>query len=260
METRVLLGRIFRENGAEFKSKYIAIVLCLLAMSAATAFAAWIMRDVVDEIYYLKRSDYVATISLSILAAFIVRGIASYWQAVYMAQIGNALVARHQKRIFSHLMKLGFDFYGTNRSAQLTARIAENIAGIRDVMSITVTAFARDVVTLIALLAVMVIQDPLLSLSALLIGPPLLLAVSYVMRRVRVISRQAVEINARLFGAIQETIQGMTIVKAFTMEQQLERKLDELVSFAENRANKISAVSERTGPVAESLQALRYPA
>ena len=250
---RPMLARIFRENGSAFKSKYILVVVCLLAISTTTAFVAWIMRDVVDEIYYLKRTDYVATVSLLILGAFLVRGVASYIQAVLMSQIGNALVARYQKRIFSHLMTLGFDFFGTSRSAQLTARIAENIAGIRDVMSVTVSAFARDIVTLVALVIVMIVQDPLLSLSAFVIGPPLILAVSYVMRRVRVISRQAIEINARLFGAIQETIQGMTIVKAFTMEQQLEEKLNNLVSFAENRANKIAAVSERTGPVAEIL-------
>lgn len=248
-----MIARIFRENSAQFKTKYAFIIICLLAMSATTAFVAWIMRDVVDEIYYLKRTDFVATISLAILAAFIIRGIASYVQAVLMAQIGNALVARYQRRIFSKLMTLGFDFYGTNRSAQLTARIAENIAGIRDVMSVTVSAFARDIVTLVALVTVMVIQDPFLSLSAFLIGPPLLIAVAYVMRRIRTLSRQAVEVNARLFGAIQETVQGMTIVKAFTMEQQLESKLNDLVLNAENRANKIAAVSERTSPVAEIM-------
>jgi ATP-binding cassette subfamily B protein len=251
--TRAMMLRIFRENGANFKTRYFLIIICLLAMSATTAFVAWIMRDVVDQIYYLKRTDYVATISLAILAAFFVRGIASYFQAILMSQIGNALVARYQKRIFAHLMTLGFDFFGSNRSAQLTARIAENIGGIRDVMSVTVSAFARDIVTLLALLTVMIVQDPFLSLSALVIGPPLLIVVTYVMRRVRALSRQAVDINARLFGAIQETVQGMTIVKAFTMEQQLERKLNELVSFAENRANKIASVAERTGPVAEIL-------
>ena len=250
---RAMVGRIFRENGAQFKIKYVFVVLCLLAISATTAFVAWIMRDVIDQIYYLKRADYVATISLSILAAFTVRGVASYFQAVLMSQIGNGLVARYQMRMFRHLMTLGFDFFGSNRSAQLTARINENITGIRTIISTTVSAFARDIVTLVALVAVMIIQDPLLSLSALVIGPPLLIAVSYVMRRVRAITRQAVEINARLFGAIQETIQGMTIVKAFTMEQQLEKKFDDVVQFAENRANKIASVSERTGPVAEVL-------
>jgi ATP-binding cassette subfamily B protein len=48
-------------------------------------------------------------------------------------------------------------------------------------------------------------------------------------------------------------MQGMPIVRAFTMERPLEAKLGALVDQAENRANKISAVSERVNPVAEIL-------
>lgn len=251
--TRAMLRRIFSENIGSFKKEYTLIVICLLIVAVTTAFAAWIMRDVIDQIFYSKRADLIGIISLSIMAAFFIRGIASYIQAVAMARVGNAMVARYQRRLFSHLMTLGFDFYSSTRSAQLAARIAENIGGIRDVMSTTISAFARDLVTLIGLVGVMIFQDPVLSLSALIIGPPLLITVAYVMRRVRAIARQAVEINSRLLGAMQETVQGMTIVKAFTMEQQLEQKLDQLVAYAENRANKIAAVSERTGPVAEML-------
>jgi ATP-binding cassette, subfamily B, bacterial MsbA len=251
--TRAILGRIFRENIGSFKKEYSLIIFCLLIVAVTTGFAAWIMRDVIDQIFYSKRADLIGIISLSIMAAFFIRGIASYIQAVAMARVGNAMVARYQKRLFAHLMTLGFDFYSSNRSAQLAARIAENIGGIRDVMSVTISAFARDLVTLIGLVAVMIIQDPVLSLSSLIIGPPLLMTVAYVMRRVRAIARQAVEVNSRLLGAMQETVQGMTIVKAFTMEKQLEQKLEQLVSLAENRANKIAAVSERTGPVAEML-------
>jgi ATP-binding cassette, subfamily B, bacterial MsbA len=251
--TRAILSRIFRENIGHYKNEYTLIVFCLLIVAVMTGFAAWIMRDVIDEIFYRKRADLIGIISLSIIAAFFIRGIASYLQAVAMARVGNSMVARYQKRLFAHLMTLGFDFYSSTRSAQLAARIAENIGGIRDVMSVTISAFARDLVTLIGLVVVMIYQDPLLSLSALIIGPPLLITVAYVMRRVRAITRQAVEINSRLFAAMQETVQGMTIVKAFTMEHQLEQKLEQLVLFAENRANKIAAVSERTGPVAEML-------
>jgi ATP-binding cassette, subfamily B, bacterial MsbA len=251
--TRAMLGRIFRENFNDFKGEYTLIIFCLVIVAVMTGFAAWIMRDVIDQIFYKRRGDLIAVISLSIMAAFFIRGIASYVQAVAMARVGNSMVARYQKRLFAHLMTLGFDFYSSTRSAQLAARIAENIGGIRDVMSVTISAFARDLVTLIGLVAVMVYQDPVLSLSSLIIGPPLLLTVGYVMRRVRAITRQAIEINSRLFAAMQETVQGMTIVKAFTMESQLEQKLDQLVSVAQNRANKIAAVSERTGPVAEML-------
>jgi ATP-binding cassette, subfamily B, bacterial MsbA len=250
---RSMIKRIFHENADAFKGRFPIIILSLVIVACATAYTAWIMRDVIDEIFYRQRGDLIAIICLSIMAAFVVRGVATYVQSVLLARVGNALVARYQKRIFAHLMSLGFDFFASSRSGQLAARISENIAGIRDVISVTVTAIARDSVMLIGLVAVMIIQDPLLSLSALLIGPPLIVTVAYVMRRVRAITRQAVEVNARLSGAIQETVQGMPIVKAFTMERQLEEKLAALIGHAENRANKIAAVSERVSPIAEML-------
>ncbi|MCU0831134.1 MAG: ABC transporter ATP-binding protein/permease [Rhizobiaceae bacterium] len=231
----------------------LPVVVALLTIAATTAYAAWIMRDVIDEIFYRQRADLIVVICLSIIAVFIIRGLATYVQSVTLARLGNAVVARYQKRIFSHVMALGLEFHAANRSGQLAARINENILGIRDVISVTLTAFVRDLVMLVGLVAVMVIQDPVLSLSALIIGPPLIITVAYVMRRVRSITRQAVEVNARLIGAIQETVQGMPVVKAFTMEQALETKLAELVDQAENRANKIASVSERVSPMAEML-------
>jgi ATP-binding cassette, subfamily B, bacterial MsbA len=248
-----ILARVFRENGPRYYKTYALVIACLLLIAAATAFTAWIMKDVIDRIYFERRIDLIAVIALSIMGAFTIRGAASYVQAILTGRIGNEMVAHYQRRIFRKLMALGFDFHKSERSAALTSRIGQNISGIRDVMSMTVTAMARDAVTLVALIVVMVIQEPLLSVTIAVIGPPLLLTVNYVMRRVRAITRETVHINARLFGAMQETVQGMAIVKAFTMEEALNEKLDGLVARSEERANKILSVSERTGPVAEVL-------
>ena len=40
-----------------------------------------------------------------------IRGLATYGQAVVLAKIGNNLVARYQQRLFDHLMKLGVGFF-----------------------------------------------------------------------------------------------------------------------------------------------------
>ncbi|TIT81808.1 MAG: ABC transporter ATP-binding protein, partial [Mesorhizobium sp.] len=112
---------------------------------------------------------------------FMLRGLATYGQAVTLARIGNNLVARYQKRVFDHLMKLGVGFFNDTRSGQLAAQVNENINGIRDLLSMTLTSIARDGVTLVGLIAVMIYQDPLLSLSSLLIGPPLIYTVVYLM-------------------------------------------------------------------------------
>jgi ATP-binding cassette subfamily B protein len=141
-------------------------------------------------------------------------------------------VARYQKRIFQHLMRLGVDFFSDTRSGRLAARINENVAGIRDLMSMTLRAVAGDLVTLIGLIGVMVWQQPYLAASILIIGPPLVWAVNYIMRRVRSVTRESVNINSHLIGAMQEAVQGIAVVKAFTMEDQLSARIGQLVDQA----------------------------
>ena len=142
-----LLVRIFRENGREYIGTYSIAVACLLAVAATTAFSAWIMNDVVNSIFYERRYDLIMIISGSIAAAFVVRGFATYLQSVLLAKVGNNLVARYQRRMFDHLMRLGIDFFADTRSAELAARINQNVGGIRDLLNMTITSIARDAIS-----------------------------------------------------------------------------------------------------------------
>jgi len=252
-EIIAVIKRILAENGHEYVWSYVIAAGCMVAVALTTAFPAWIMRDVIDDLFYRQRSDLIMLISLSIVAAFVVRGVAGYAQAVILAKVGNNLVARYQRRIFEHLMKLDVSFFTGNRSGHLAAQINQNVGGIRDLLSMTLTAVARDVVSLVALVAVMVMQNPVLSLIAFLIGPPLVISVNYLMRRLRAVTRQAVEINSRLIGSMQEATQGIAVVKAFTMEDQLSRRMGQMIDHAEERSNKIARVSERMTPISEIL-------
>jgi subfamily B ATP-binding cassette protein MsbA len=248
-----VLKRVFAENGRDYLGQYALASLLLIVIAATTAFSAWIMRDVVDEIFARGRADLIVGICTAILVAFIIRGIATYGQGVILAKIGNSLVARYQRRIFDHLMKLGVGYFADTRSGHLAAQINQNVTGIRDLMSLTVTSVARDAVTLIALVIVMISQDWLLSLFSLLIGPPLAIAVAVLMRKLRRATRQSIEVNAHVIGSMQEATQGIQVVKAFTMEEQLSQKLGALISDAERHANKIARVSERLNPITETL-------
>jgi len=248
-----VLRRILAENLRDYAGLYMLAAGCLLLVGLATAFIPWVMRPLVDDVFYRERYDMVLWIGAMVFAVFVVRGLATYGQAVLLARIGNNLVARYQRRIFDHLMQLGLDFYGERRSGQLAAQINENVIGIRDMLNVTLKSIVGDAVLLIALLGSMFILDPMLSMIALLIGPPLIYAVNAIMRRLRRVARQAVEVNARLVGAMQETVQGIAVVKAFTMEEQLSRRMAVLVEEAETRANKIARVSERVSPISEIL-------
>ena len=70
-------------------------------------------------------------------------------------------------------MKLGVGFFNDTRSGQLAAQINQNVGGIRDLLSMTLTSVARDAVSLVGAGRGHDLQDPVLSLISLLIGPPL---------------------------------------------------------------------------------------
>ncbi|HRP79586.1 MAG TPA: ABC transporter ATP-binding protein [Aquamicrobium sp.] len=248
-----VLKRVVAENAREYVGIYALAVLCLLAVAAATAAIPWVMPPLIDQVFYEQRFDLVPWICLAVIGVFAVRGAASYGQTVLLGRIGNNLVARYQKRIFDHLMRLGLAFYGSERSGRLAAQINENVLGIRDMLSMTLRAIASDAVMLLALVGAMVSLDPVLSVIAVLIGPPLIYAVNAIMRRLRQVAREAVEVNARLVGTMQEATQGIAVVKAFTMEDQLSAKMGTLIADAEARANKIVRVSERVTPISEIL-------
>ncbi|MGB3540008.1 MAG: ABC transporter ATP-binding protein [Mesorhizobium sp.] len=252
-EIVAVIRRILAENGRDYAWYYVLAIVCLVAVAGTTAFTAWIMRDVIDQIFYRQRGDLIVLICVAIMAAFVIRGLATYGQAVTLAKIGNNLVARYQRRIFDHLMKLGVGFFNDTRSGRLAAQINENVNGVRDLLGMTLTSVARDAVSLIGLIGVMVLQDPLLSVMSLLIGPPLIYTVTYLMRRLRRATRESVQINSHLIGAMQEATQGIAIVKAFTMEDILARRISNLVDGAEQKANRIARVSERLTPIAEIL-------
>ena len=248
-----ILKRIIAENGRDHLWGYVFAIGCLIVVALSTAFTAWIMRSVIDEAFANRRADVVWVICLSIFIAFVLRGFANYGQAVALSRVGNDIVARYQQRLYSHLMTLSVGYFSEARSAHIAAQVSQNVSGIRDVLNLTITSTVRDLLTFVSLVAVMVVQDPLLSLAVFVLAPPLLYALRYVSKRLRSATREAVNLNSHVLGAMQETIQGIAIVKAFTMEEQLENKVNKLIRAAENRANRIARLSERTAPLTESF-------
>jgi len=251
-----VLRRILSENGRAYARHYAVTIVCLVLIGLTTAFVAWITRDVVDEIFVRQRGDLIIVITGTVIGVFLVRGAAMYVQAVVLARIGNDLVARYQTRVFDKLMKLGIGYFTEARSGHLAARIAENVNGIRDVLSLTLTALGRDLISLIGLLVVMVTMDPMLSLIVFSVAPVLILAVAWVSARIRNVVRETVELNARVVGTMQESVQGITVVKAFTMEERLGARIGTIIDDARSKADRLAGIIERVNPAAEVFAGL----
>lgn len=252
-DTFSLIARVAGENAKGHIGGYIVAGCCLVFIAAATAFSAWIMRLLVDEVFVEHQLNTAYGIAVAIFVVYLFKGAATYIQDVVLNRIANNIVFSYQTRIFDHLLNLGIGFYHNTRSAYLIGQINQNLVGVRNLLNMLITVALRDFLSVIALVSVMVYRDAFLALMTLLIAPPVIVLVAGYRRRIKRIARQGVDINSRVASAMQEAAQGIQIVKAFTMEQQLAKKVRDLAHAAEERANKMARITAKTSPLMETL-------
>lgn len=252
-EAQAIVKRVIRENWRIYFRQYLIAGLLLGLVAASTAFTAYIIKNITNDVFVRQDLQAAYTIALAIFVVFTIRGFATYGYMYILGKIGNSIVARYQRRIFQHLLKLGIQFHKSNRSAYLIGQINQNILGMRTMMNDVVIVFVRDLFTLIALIAVMVIQDWFMSIVSLAVMPVIAYIMSRYVRRIRKVARQEVDLNARVNSALIENSQGMEIVKAFTMEDQMMDKMRTLTQQAEIRSNRIVQLNAKTKPPTEIL-------
>jgi len=248
-----LIGRLMRETGRQYAGRY-AVALIFMAMFAASAAAsAWIMGDVVNDIFVDRKPDMLYWLSGVVLLVSFMRGIGAYGTAVTLARIGNAIVAGLQRRIFEHLLSMGVDFYGKTHSSELITRMSHNASAARNVINTIVTSFGRDLLSVTGLVTVMIIQSPAMSLFALLIGPVAIWGVAGLVKRIRGLARGEFHSLSKVISSMQETAQGIRIVKALNLEPAMHKRMTLAIDSVRQRSDKIAAIKARASPLMETL-------
>ncbi|MCZ8261619.1 MAG: ABC transporter transmembrane domain-containing protein, partial [Beijerinckiaceae bacterium] len=98
------LRRLVSETGRRFVWRYLLAFLMLGIVSATTAATAWLMKDVINDVFIAKSQSALIFVATAVLVIYVARGAASYGQGVILAQIGNSIVADGQKRLVSSLL------------------------------------------------------------------------------------------------------------------------------------------------------------
>lgn len=142
----------------------------MVVVAGMTSLSAWIMRDIVNSVYLKQGFDVVLEIAFAVAAIFIVKGLATFVQSLYLSKAGNSIVAEQQRKIYDRLLKQGFHF-SESPSSELLVRVTFNAQAARSVIDTIVTSFVRDLFSLIGLIIVMFAQNFLLSAISMIIGP-----------------------------------------------------------------------------------------
>jgi ABC-type multidrug transport system fused ATPase/permease subunit len=249
----ILIRRLIMEQGAAYWRRYL-LAFALMGVSAATtAGSAYLLGEVINQAYVEKNVRGIALLSGVTVLIFILKGAATYGHQVILSKISNAILANNQRRLFAKLMSESVAFFSERHSSEFLARLTSGAFSVTQVLSLLINAVGRDLLSLIALVTVMLMQDPYMALLGFAVAPPAMLVLRKLVKRIKGLAHNQFTGTADILETMQESLQGIRTVKAFTLEQTMRERIDASISAVESNANKMARVSNRASPLMETL-------
>ncbi|MGB6939249.1 MAG: ABC transporter ATP-binding protein [Xanthobacteraceae bacterium] len=251
--TYSLVRRLLVDEALVHWPRYTLAFALMLISAAATALTAYLLGSMTNEAYVNHNYRGIVVIGVIAMVIFAAKGFATYGSTVTLSWIGNSIIADNQRRLFDKLLAENIGFFADRHSSEFIARLTTGANAVSSVINLLITAIGRDLMSLIGLCVVMVIQDPAMSLFGFLGAPPAFYFLRKVIRRVRGIARMQFNGGTRIIETMQESLQGMRMVKAFGLEAEMRRRLNDSVTAVQHESNNMARVANRASPIMEML-------
>ncbi len=244
---------IFKSYFKKFAGQYAIIAALIVITSSATGLSAWYVKDIVNTLFVENKYQYLYFIVFGVMALFCVRGLATYWQSVLMMRISAKIIANIQSRIFAHILKQRIRFFEKYTSDTLIMLINQGATAFNSILTRVVLNGVRDIATVLGLVVVMILQDPLLTLICATVVPPVFWAVNILLRRIKTLSEQEIQSVTDLNRYMRETVQGAKVIKAFNLQGRVQSEARTVIQALQHRTNLISQLNEAPVPILDTL-------
>ncbi len=165
-----------------------------------------------------KWQPSVNTIALLLVGTLAIQSALTFFYAYTFNFVGESAVVRLRQRLYGTLLALPMRFFGEHRVGELTSRLSNDLTLLVDTLTGTVPQALRQTMMLFGGLVAIMVISPRLALVMVSTFPVLMLVAVFLGRKVRKLSREAQDRLAESATIVEETLQGIANVKAFTNE------------------------------------------
>ncbi len=226
------------------KALWLSIILALGAQAFELA-VPWLTGDVIDDAIQPRDTDKLKFLIGLMLGAAVLRFVLMTIRRLVSGTMAVSIEYDLRNRTYSHLQRLSFSFYDRNQTGQLMSRATADVGTVRIFLSYGLLFFTQYLFTIVGVLIVLVITDPMLSLVAVAIAPPIVYIALRYSRVSHPVLSEAQQTLADVTTQAEEAVVGVRVVKAFGQEEretQRFRDKSERIFSVNVRANALRAV------------------
>jgi ABC-type multidrug transport system fused ATPase/permease subunit len=142
----------------------------------------------------------------------------SYFRVLLFVRVSEKSLAYLRQYTYNHLIKLPIKFFDERRVGELNSRISSDISLLQETLTSTLAEFLRQIIIIVGGITLLVITSVKLTLFMLAILPAVVLITFFFGRFIRRYSKKAQAEVADSNTIVEETLQGVKSVKAYTNE------------------------------------------
>lgn len=161
-----------------------------------------------------------------VLGALILKEISYYFQRVLTEVVGQAVIRDMRNRIFAHIHSLSLDYFAHERTGDLMSRITSDVGMLAQLFSGRFAGGSLEGIQVLIYMTIIILIQWKLALLSLGVFLFMILPILIVGRKIRKIAKKSQEKIADMNSILSETIYGIRVVKAFSMEDYEKRKFD----------------------------------
>lgn len=201
-----------------YKSK---LIIALIASILATL--VWLavpmgLRELLDAVFDDGDMILLNQVTLVLIGLFISQALLGFWGSYSLDWIGEKIVADLRKNLYEHLNRLSLKFYSNQRLGEITSRLTNDVAAIRDAVTGTLSEGLTQSINLVGSVVLMVYLNWRLSLIIFITVPVITIAVRYFGQLIRKLSREVQDRLADTTAIAEEALGAIESVKSFARE------------------------------------------
>ena len=209
------MAALFAEVGLRLLEPWPLKIIFDRVINPARAKRQWLPVALAD-------ADPMTLLGLAAVAVVVITGLralASYWQTIGFAQIGNRVLRRVREQLYRHVQYLSLSFHSTAKTGDLVVRVISDVGMLQDVAVTALLPLAAKALIVSGMIALMFALNVKLALLAVSVLPLFWLRTVTLTRRIQEIAKKQRRQEGAMAATASESISAIRTVQALSLEE-----------------------------------------
>ena len=238
----------------------LLVFLCLVTSVATNIGGTYMMRGIINNFIWSGCTDFagLGAAILKLVVIYLLGCVAIYFQSAIMIRLAQKGTNRLRKELFEKLQQLPLSYFDRHPHGELMSRFTNDADNVQMALEQSLVSLFSSCLMFVGLVSVMLVTNWKLFLSTAVVLAFTMWLFKTLGGRSRKYYQAQQSALGKVNGEIQEIVEGLKVVKAFTHEEQAKAEFRALNAAYRDAAQKANYYSIMIMPVSNNLMNISY--